>query len=94
VERLLRGVSRAFDATVLSHVGTAGRNRRERRSKSNATNLGAILMDKGDQEGARKQIERALAIDEKSKKRLEVYQHLSLAQVEAGYERAVKAIEI
>ena len=29
-----------------------------------------------------------------SKKSLEVYQHLSLAQVEAGYQRAVKALEI
>jgi integrase/recombinase XerD len=29
-----------------------------------------------------------------SKKNLEVYQHLSLAQVEAGYQRAVKQLEV
>jgi len=29
-----------------------------------------------------------------SKKSLEVYQHLSLAQVEPGYQRAVKQLEI
>jgi integrase len=29
-----------------------------------------------------------------SKKSLEVYQHLSLAQVEAGYQRAMKNLEI